>query len=517
MGWITDLIRNIFWGLGKLCLIASDWFMGLIKIISNINVADQKDILIFMAICWVFVASLTFLRGLKLYWDYHEKGEMPLPIDLFNKRVVKMALATVFVPLLLSFTIAFVGWSVSSANSWLNLNNDLTPSTMMLSNTATTPLQTNLTEMQSNVETVTLDAFNINTKVGSIYLYYTTWDSFWFGIAVAFFLLVAMVKNFTTYFGRFIYILAEFITSPIAITSLLSESDTIFNQSMNNLFTSSALQGVQLFTFSILFYLFGSHGLFGAETAVIRSIFLIVSLFCVDTFTSAVAKKLGTEDVSQKTSRGIISGITGGLFAGYMAAQGAFSAVKAGANVASGVTSFAGQKAGEKLGGKNQSIMEQNVLSNMGNGNGPGGFGSPTGTNGPTGNSVLENSAGINAVQSPVGATALAGDVAQMAGASSPLGLGLNAATKIAENNRVSRKGSFARNFADQVENMTGVKGTLGRATAKVSKHAYIGLSNRYSKTALRKTTRGMEHRNQGKQYGGLINAQDVMERSRNG
>lgn len=55
---------------------------------------------------------------------------------------------------------------------------------------------------------------------------------------------------------------------------------------------------------------------------------------------------------------------------------------------------------------------------------------------------------------------------------------------------RVTREGSKARSFADKVENMSGIKGSIGRGISRSSKHAYLSMAQRADRTFARNVSK---------------------------
>lgn len=499
--WITDLLRSLVWSIAHGSLIVSDWLMDLMQLTFGINLGENQSLWVFFRVVLVILTILTPIFAFIYYFKWLEESEKTeFEGEKMLKRLLKVALTVVLLPTIFTFMMMFAQKTDEWTSNWLGYNEKFTPSEMILTNTATATIQSDYNEIKNNDTAIKLDDFDINKKAegqDETYEYYNGWVELFFGVAIAIAMIYIMFMNFIPFAIRFILIIFKVILAPVPLGLSIIPTSSSYDDWLKGLSVDVMLNAVQLFALKVTLILFGVSGLFKGETSLIRAIFLLIALYASSQVPNVFAGFFNLNDQQANATlkagmqvRGLKGMVKGAIGLGALGA-GAFG------NTLGGAGAFGGQKIGQLLGGDSlNELNEKGILpqNNPFNASAKG-FGTSVATNNLNNTNKEEESEQSTTNE---GLSKNPSNTFTSNQTSSPENLYTNPQEKDKEDEqqaidpimRITKEGSKARSFADKVETMGGMKGSIGRGISRSSKHAYLSMASRADRTFARNVSK---------------------------
>lgn len=528
--WITDLLRSLVWSIAHGSLIVSDWLMDLMQLTFGINLGENQSLWVFFRVVLVILTILTPIFAFIYYFKWLEESEKTeFEGEKMLKRLLKVALTVVLLPTIFTFMMMFAQKTDEWTSNWLGYNEKFTPSEMILTNTATATIQSDYNEIKNNDTAIKLDDFDINKKAegqDETYEYYNGWVELFFGVGISIAMIYIMFMNFIPFAIRFILIIFKVILAPVPLGLSIIPTSSSYDDWLKGLSVDVMLNAVQLFALKVTLILFGVSGLFKGETSLIRAIFLLIALYASSQVPNVFAGFFNLND--QQANATLKAGMQARGLKGMVKGAIGLGALGAGAigNTLGGAGAFGGQKIGQWLGGDSlNELNEKGILpqNNPFNASAKG-FGTSVATNNLNNANTnkeeseqsttndLQNRNRKSGVGESAGsnATKKQGVFTNEGLSKEPSNTFTSDHTSKTENTqtsqqekdkedeqqpidpvmRITKEGSKARSFADKVETMGGMKGSIGRGISRSSKHAYLSMAQRADRTFARNVSK---------------------------
>lgn len=245
MGWVNDLIRSFFWGIGSLALGISDAIFDIFKTITGINITDYENVWYWWSLLWAFGILFVVIRVGTMYIKglMSEENRERYPMTTIVARIIPMLVVVGLLPTLVSYFNQGSAYFTSQASAFVGASPDVKFSDLIISATSysgSVDEAINQTGVEETEIVYTLEDVNIdiNAKVegdSDQYKFFPTYSSFFLGIIAGIGSGILLVMLAIEFMKRLISILMKIFISPIPISSIVDPTSSLFGKWVRSL------------------------------------------------------------------------------------------------------------------------------------------------------------------------------------------------------------------------------------------------------------------------------------------
>lgn len=323
MSIIEDAIRGLFWAIAKLFLAASDWMYTILESIVKIDLSNNNII----KYTWLFfLCFLSFACTVRIgYMLLRKLADENEEVD-FGWLLRKIT--NIFLVVALSTTGFFFMLQVPSAvttayNNAIVYDEKLTPSSSVISATAKTPIVSDLSDMSTTDEIVTIDVIDekLNDEEDGEYVYFVGYAELLMCMIGAFVVMCVQLNIVIDCAMRLFLNIFRFVIGFIPISSMLEDKDSTCGDWVRDILSDTMTMCCTLIFTNMVFGLMTVSQITKLN-GIIRIVVFAVGLMTVYKSGELIAKYLHASNLS-----------SGGRLGTILLGVGAMSAARGAMNI----------------------------------------------------------------------------------------------------------------------------------------------------------------------------------------
>ena len=323
MSIIEDAIRGLFWAIAKLFLAASDWMYTILESIVQIDLSNNNII----KYTWLFfLCFLSFACTVRI--GYILLRKMADENEVVDFGWLGRKITNVFLVVALSTTGFFFILQVPSAvttayNNAITYDEKLTPSSSVISATAKTPIVSDLDNMSTTDEIVTIETIDqkLNDKEDGEYTYFVSYAELLMCMIGAFVVMCVQLNIVIDCAMRLFLNIFRFVIGFIPISSMLEDKDSTCGDWVRDILSDTMTMCCTLIFTNMVFGLMTVSQITKLN-GIIRIVVFAVGLMTVYKSGELIAKYLRASNLS-----------SGGRLGTILLGVGAMSAARGAMNI----------------------------------------------------------------------------------------------------------------------------------------------------------------------------------------